>query len=253
MAQHTRAQGSDGDAVTARTTTPAGPAAPGVPSAPPDHGNTAGAGDYAPPRRRDRVPVIAGIIVGVVIIGLFITMWGINRPQPAPTPPPAPAPAASSTTATTPPVAPSTAAYAAAEKTYRAWQTNVTAAFLNYQPDKLDASLVTPDALAKVQTEITRLGKAANNTTARASQDIKSITGADYSPSSLTLRVCAVTDFRFIDATGKDVTVHADGSPAAPNTTPRTNDVRMVSPDSNKTWQVASVSTEVNAEAGQPC
>ena len=247
MAQHTRAHRSDGD--TAPTAMPAGPGAPTAP----DHDT---AGDPSEPgRRRDRVPLIAGVVLGLVLIGLFLTVWAINRPQQDQTPQPAPAPVATSSASaanTTPAVAPSAAAYAAAENTYRAWETNFAAAILNYQPQKLDATLVTPAALSQAQAQIARLGKGSTDT-AHYTQDIKSAPGVDYTLSSLTLRVCAVTVFQFIDPTGKDITVNRDGTPATPNTTARTNDVKMTSSDSGKTWQIASLTTELDAEAGQPC
>lgn len=246
MAQHTRAPGqSDDAAAAARTTPPAGPAAPSAPD------DTV---EYSQPGKRglDRLQITIAAIFAALLVALLVYIWAVNRPQPAQTPLPAPAPVASTTAAATPAVPPSTAAYAGAETTYRAWQTNYAAGYLNYQPDKLDASLVTPDVLSKVQAEIARLGKGAN-TTVHTSQDIKSVTGADYTSSSLTLRVCAVTIFQFIDPSGKDVTLYSDGSPRPVNTTARTNDVKMVRPDSGKTWQVAGLSTELNAEAGSPC
>lgn len=149
----------------------------------------------------------------------------------------------------TPTPSPTTAeqkAYAAAEASYRAWVTAYAEANKTFDASKLDSTHGTKglNALAAKDFAKFRAQDAKKNekTTGKFSQDVRSIKGSLYTKGqAVQLAICAVTNSRFLDKNGKDVTLDGpNGNPLPVNTIPRQNQFQFVTPDGGKTWQLNS-------------
>ncbi|WP_347350378.1 hypothetical protein [Intrasporangium sp.] len=131
-------------------------------------------------------------------------------------------------------------AYADAEKAYRAFTASYAKAARTFDATKLDRATGTPEVIASITGEIKRAAPVkASGATMVWTQKIKDIIGTKYEIGKLTqLQVCAVTNTRFFDKNGKDVTITKDGKRAQPTTTARANQIQLVSTDHGKTWKV---------------
>jgi len=211
--------------------------------------------ETTPRRGFDRVQIIGTVIALLLTAGVMTWIYTITRPTPA-QPTPIPTPSANATapaSATATPVSQNELAYAAAEKTYRAWSTNYADAVTHYDPTKVDAALVTPQVLAQVKSQFARFAPVKDKITDKYTQDIKIIRGAKYEPNGVTITVCALTNDRFLDKAGKDVTLNPDGTPAPVLTEFRANDVTATSADGGKTWVISKLTTELDSSAGISC
>lgn len=216
------------------------------------HDTAVGTAEYNTGRTGlDRVQLIAATIGALFLAGILVWIWRANQPHPTQPRPPV---AASTTAPAAPaPVSQSALAYAAAEKTYRAWSANYANAVTTFDESKLNPALVTPQVLTQVKDQFARLATPKDGGTAKYTQNIKTIRGAKYEPNAVTITVCAFTDARFIDKNGKDVSITPEGKPAPVATEPLANDATATSADGGKTWVISKLTTELDATAGISC
>lgn len=179
----------------------------------------------------------------ITTMALGVTLAACTPDQPTPTPTSSTTTTATTSSSTTTPTAsltPEQQAYAAAEKTYRAWVLNYGDAKTNFDAAKVDPKLVTPALLAWAQQDMARFAaEKAGGSTSKWTQDIKSITGTRYVPGKeVQLQVCAVTNSRFF-RTGVDITSNTPGGPPIPmQTEAKANQIQLKSADGGSTWQV---------------
>ena len=180
--------------------------------------------------------------ITAMAIGVTLAACTPDQPTPSPTSSTTSAATASSTTTSTPTASltPEQQAYAAAEKTYRAWVLNYGDAAATFDATKVDPKLVTPALLAWAQQDMARFAaEKAGGTTTKWTQDIKSVTGTRYVPGKeVQLQVCAVTNARFF-RNGVDITSSTPGGPPIPlQTEAKANQIQLKSADGGSTWQV---------------
>jgi len=197
------------------------------------------------------------VTVLLVIVTLLLAaggVWLLLRPTPAPVDTPLvstptastiPSASASVPTQTT---SPQQQAYAAAEASYKTWSTAVHAATTQNKPELLTGTSATPKVIAAQTANLTYIWKGWTGVI-KDTEEIRSITPVSYSATAVTLNVCAVRDTRFIDATGKDVTVDRDGKPSPIETKPLTQKVAFIL--DGTTWRVSEY--VIDPTDGVPC
>lgn len=131
-------------------------------------------------------------------------------------------------------------AYTAAEASYRAWVTSYAAGLSHYDSALLNRKAATKRVVDAYVKNFADFAAAKDGSTGKFTQDIKAVTGTKYDPTTLVqLQICAVTNARFYDKNGKDVTRSSPNGPLAPiNTQARANQIQFTTPDGGKTWQV---------------
>lgn len=203
-----------------------------------------------PPARRARAAMAVTVLAGAAVL----TGCGPDSPA-APASPSTPTVQPSSATAPPTPTATTgeALAYASAEKNYRAWLASWSAASVSFDPTKLNADVATGALMKAAASELEKFQPdAEKGVTGRFTQDVRSIKGVSYEPGvRVVLRVCAVTNSRFIEG-GKDVTRSSANGPFAPvNNTARSNDVQFATADGGGTWLVGSF--VLSPDEGKPC
>jgi hypothetical protein len=200
-------------------------------------------------RRRVR-RVIAS--TGALLLAAVLAMTGCGPDSPAGPPRPAPSPSTSSSPTPTATTAQGQA-FEAAETSYRAFLASWSAASVEFDPAKLNVDVATTDLVRAATSELRKFQPdTKEGVTGRFTQDIKSIKGVSYEPAvRVVLRVCAVTNSRFIQG-GKDVTRSSPNGPFAPvNTTARSNDIHFTTADGGGSWLVGSF--VLDPDEGKPC
>jgi hypothetical protein len=193
----------------------------------------------------------------LVIAALLLAaggLWLLLRPTPAPadTPlvstPTASAIPSASASVPTQTTSPEQAAYTAAETSYRAWSDAVIAATSGNAPGLLTTAPATPLVIAAQSATITSLWKGWAGSIPK-SVTVRAITPVSYTPTTVKLSVCALRDTRFIDPTGRDVTVDRDGNPSPPTTKPLAQTVGFIL--DGTTWRVSEY--VIDPTDGVPC
>lgn len=203
--------------------------------------------------------LIALVVAFLVGIGVFIA---INRgaDQPAP---PVPQPTAVTTPTNAPTTAPTAepttlteeeTAYADAEEVYRDFAASFAEARTQWEAPKLDGSLITVDLAQFFVNDFERMRVTVEDgSTVRWTQDIQSVTPVRYATGEeVVIRVCAVTNTRFIAPDGTDVTQSGpepDAPPAPINTTARAKDIPLAW--DGEGWRLTTF-IQASGE-GEPC
>lgn len=163
-------------------------------------------------------------------------------------------PTSGSPTPTASPSAPDQIAYAEAERVYKAFIVDFTDSKKTWDVTKLDQKLITPALYQFFVKDWARFEKSKlDGETFRFTQLVKSIAPAKFvTGKEAQLRVCAVTNARFIDKAGKDITTSSVGGPKAPiNKQARSNNIQVLSADGGKTWRINFIAQTPGE--GTPC
>ena len=195
---------------------------------------------YAP--ERPRADWVKYALFGAALVLLVV---GVLLLRPNNTPVPAPAPPAAAATV---PAAQQQAA-ADTEKVLRAWISNYTAASTTFDATLLNPSLATADVLATAKADFDNLKPVSSMGTAgKYTVEIRDVVAGPYTSDKMTLTVCALRDFRFLN-NGKDVTLTRDRqpSPLATQALWQTTEFTRVS----GAWKVSDFT--LDTEAGPPC
>ncbi len=197
------------------------------------------------------------VTVLLVIVTLLLAaggVWLLLRPTPAPvdTPlvstPTASAIPSASASVPTQTTSPEQAAYTAAETSYRAWGAAVITAMSQNRPDLLQATPATPQVIAAQRATLANIWSGWAGSI-RVTEEIRSVRPVSYSPTAVKLSVCTLRDARFIDPTGKDVTVDREAKPVPLATKPLAQTVGFIL--DGTTWRVSEY--VIDPTDGVPC
>lgn len=173
------------------------------------------------------------------------------------TPPATSSAPTSSTSTPAPPTStsldPMNQAYVDAEKSYRAFIASYAQAAKTWDAGKVDKKTASGPLIKVLAQDFKKLEQVKNlGGHIEFTQDIKVIKGSKFEPGKIAqLRVCAVTNSRFIDKNGKDVTVDPQGVAKPRYTEARSNEIELISEDGGRTWLVNKLVT--GGGVGDPC